>query len=106
MDTPSLTFDSTETAPGVFHAAHGSAHSWPEDFGGENGKYQNECVTCKTLFIGHKQRVVCRVCAEAARKRWEAMTEEERQESTARTAREIAEWYAQNTKPCRGASQK
>ena len=77
-------------------AASTPAHSWPEDFGGENGNYHNECVTCKTLFIGHKRRVVCRECAEEARKRWEAMTEEERQESTARTAREIAEWYAQN----------
>lgn len=96
MDTPPLTPDFTTRPPGAFHAAHGSAHSWPEDFGGENGNYQNECVTCKALFIGHKRRLVCRLCAEEARKRWEAMTEEERQESTARTAREIAEWYAQN----------
>jgi hypothetical protein len=39
-------------------------YDWPEDFSGENGNYQNKCVVCQMLFIGHKGRAVCRVCAE------------------------------------------
>jgi hypothetical protein len=38
-------------------------HNWPEDFSHENGNYNNDCYICKTVFIGHKRRVVCRVCA-------------------------------------------
>lgn len=37
--------------------------NWPEDFGHENGDYQNQCVHCGQFFIGYKRRVVCRVCA-------------------------------------------
>lgn len=35
---------------------------WPEDAGHENGNYQNRCIYCQRLFIGHKRRVVCRIC--------------------------------------------
>lgn len=35
---------------------------WPEDSGMENGNYQNRCVMCKELFIGHKRRAICKVC--------------------------------------------
>jgi cell division protein ZapA (FtsZ GTPase activity inhibitor) len=38
-------------------------HNWPEDFSHENGNYNNDCYMCKTVFIGHKRRHVCRVCA-------------------------------------------
>jgi hypothetical protein len=37
---------------------------WPEDRGHENGNYSNLCVDCGNFFIGHKRRVVCRICAE------------------------------------------
>lgn len=35
---------------------------WPEDFSHENGNYQNRC-SCGIMFIGHKRRVTCKVCA-------------------------------------------
>ena len=35
---------------------------WVEDFIDENGLYQNRCIFCKTIFYGHKNRVVCRLC--------------------------------------------
>ena len=38
--------------------------NWPEDYNRENGNYQNKCVGCSEHFIGHKRRVVCRVCSE------------------------------------------
>lgn len=37
--------------------------SWPDDASHENGSYFNTCVHCLRGFIGHKRRVVCRVCA-------------------------------------------
>ncbi len=36
---------------------------WTEDFSHENGNYINACIVCKNEFMGHKRRVVCRVCA-------------------------------------------
>lgn len=35
---------------------------WPEDFPSENCNYQNICCECGQVFIGHKRRVVCKVC--------------------------------------------
>ena len=40
-----------------------SPHSWQEDFNHKNGNYENSCSTCQSLFIGHKRRVTCKVCA-------------------------------------------
>ncbi len=40
-----------------------AARNWTEDAPHENGKYQCTCVFCKETFIGHKRRVVCKVCA-------------------------------------------
>ena len=37
--------------------------NWPEDFSHENGNYQCRCCYCGQDFIGHKRRVVCKVCA-------------------------------------------
>lgn len=39
------------------------AHNWPEDFSHENGNYNNTCCMCKIVFVGHKRRYICRVCA-------------------------------------------
>lgn len=41
----------------------GASGDWSEDFGHENGNYQRRCVSCGELFIGHKRRVTCKVCA-------------------------------------------
>ena len=38
---------------------------WAEDAAHENGNYQNKCANCGTVFIGHKRRVWCKVCATA-----------------------------------------
>lgn len=39
-----------------------SERNWKEDFSHENGNYQCTCVCCGKGFIGHKRRVVCKVC--------------------------------------------
>ena len=36
--------------------------SWTEDFGHENGHYFSTCCECGRQFVGHKRRVMCRVC--------------------------------------------
>jgi hypothetical protein len=41
------------------------ARSWPDDVAHESN-YENNCLHCGSAFIGHKRRVVCRVCSEAA----------------------------------------
>jgi hypothetical protein len=35
---------------------------WPEDFGGENGRYENKC-SCGDSFYGNKHRRTCKTCA-------------------------------------------
>jgi len=35
---------------------------FPEDFKHENGNYECKCSYCGLTFIGHKRRVICRVC--------------------------------------------
>jgi hypothetical protein len=37
---------------------------WLEDAAHENGNYQCRCVHCGRMFIGHKRRVTCKVCAD------------------------------------------
>jgi hypothetical protein len=41
-----------------------SERDWVEDFSYENGNYENRCCRCMSLFIGHKRRVVCKICAD------------------------------------------
>ena len=43
-----------------------SPKSWTEDFFQENGSYLCNCMVCKEQFMGHKRRVVCKVCSDAA----------------------------------------
>lgn len=54
-----------------------SERDFTEDFGHENGNYECLCSTCRNTFVGHKRRVVCKVCARAAVPKW---TVEERPE--------------------------
>ena len=35
---------------------------WVEDHKLENGKYLNQCLSCRELFTGHKQRTHCKEC--------------------------------------------
>jgi hypothetical protein len=37
--------------------------SWREDAGHENGNYSNACCECGRMFLGHKRRVICKVCS-------------------------------------------
>lgn len=71
-------------------------HDWPEDAeDSDNGCYGHLCVSCHTSFIGHKRRPPqCRVCADEAKAKWDAMTPEQQAEQTRITAELIAEWTA------------
>ena len=40
-----------------------SLRDWEDDFQYENGNYFHKCDICGKEFIGHKRRVVCKVCA-------------------------------------------
>lgn len=35
---------------------------WQEDFWQENGNYNCICYKCDNIFIGHKRRIVCKIC--------------------------------------------
>lgn len=48
-----LVKDSTETE-----------RRWIEDQDHENGNYSCDCIDCGRHFIGHKRRVICKVCSE------------------------------------------
>ena len=39
------------------------AKNWDEDKDQENGNYMNKCIYCKSFFMGHKRRVVCKECS-------------------------------------------
>ena len=66
-----------------------SPHDWPEDFNHENGNYQNRCCQCEVDFAGYKRRVVCKACNEDNEKAWNALSEPERQNAIAKTAKAI-----------------
>ena len=38
-------------------------HDWIEDHNHENGNYIRECTTCGKMFVGHKRRITCKICA-------------------------------------------
>lgn len=40
-----------------------SPRDWEEDWAHNNGQYLCRCMWCKLMFMGHKRRVTCRVCA-------------------------------------------
>lgn len=54
----------------IWVAKHRSDRDWTEDFGDENGWYINLCgdenTGCCLSFIGHKRRVLCKLCAKPA----------------------------------------
>jgi len=56
-----------------------SPHDWPDN-GGESEGYQNECLQCKTVFMGHKEAFICKKCYEENQARWNAMTPKEQAE--------------------------
>ena len=51
--------------------------SFPEDSKYENGGYINSCVCCENEFMGHKHRIICKICQDELKYKWDSMTEEE-----------------------------
>ena len=41
--------------------------SFQEDFSHENGNYYNHCYSCRNVFVGHKRRLICKLCIRAER---------------------------------------
>jgi len=76
-----------------------SVRDWTEDAAHENGQYQNQCVTCKELFIGHKRRHVCKKCADEATAWWASLTPEQHAIETAKKEEAIREWFALHNTP-------
>jgi DNA repair exonuclease SbcCD ATPase subunit len=56
------------------NVAKEGAWNWTEDYPHENGRYQNKCGICGQLFMGHKRRAVCKVCAEPD---WESLAKKQ-----------------------------
>lgn len=46
-------------------AKENNARNWIEDFSLENGNYNNRCIICEKIFIGHKYRRTCKKCYNA-----------------------------------------
>lgn len=63
MTTTSATTLSIPDRPSPSFLPPATARDWTEDAPHENGNYQNLCCGCHQTFIGHKRRVVCKVCA-------------------------------------------
>ena len=45
------------------HKNPDSPKNWTEDFTHENGQYSCWCSRCRSSFIGHKRRILCKECA-------------------------------------------
>ena len=46
----------------LHHSLNSSPHSYQEDFQYENGQYMSYCCICGEVFLGHKRRMVCKLC--------------------------------------------
>jgi hypothetical protein len=59
--------DVAQMSPGIRESLEevvaASARDWTEDFALDNGNYFSRCVKCKSRFLGHKRRAVCKACA-------------------------------------------
>lgn len=71
--------------------AEARACDWVEDFDHENGNYWNLCCECERQFIGHKRRVVCKLCAGPPKYVWS-------QEDIQRFNNALAEVFGWNKK--------
>ena len=48
---------------GATPSPEGETRNWIEDASHRNGKYLCCCFKCNQVFIGHKRRVLCKLCA-------------------------------------------
>lgn len=51
-----------EILTNIFPPGRDPSPDWIEDNTHENGNYVCQCMHCKCAFVGHKRRVVCKVC--------------------------------------------
>lgn len=56
-----------------------SEHSWKEDYPDENGKHHHTCQQCGAQFIGHKRRMICKVCSDRAQSERARLSSEEQE---------------------------
>ena len=52
-----------ELASPVTSTLRASNRNWIEDAPHENGNYECLCCECDQVFIGHKRRVLCKLCS-------------------------------------------
>jgi len=67
---------------------------WKDDASHENGNYQCQCVECGKFFLGHKRRVMCKLCA----------TKDEPQGSAVEELRQAKWWVEGNSLALRHAT--
>lgn len=72
--------------------------NWHEDKGHENGNYFCRCVHCCQQFVGHKRRVQCKKCHDAAKALWDLMTPEQQAEATRAQNEAIHLWIDRNVR--------
>lgn len=61
---------------------------------GENDNYGNVCVSCDQQFRGPEHYPTCRKCKEEWRRKFDAMTPEEKQAHHERVVREVSNFFA------------
>jgi hypothetical protein len=71
---------------------------WPEDYADEeNGCYGHQCLSCRKQFTGHKHRPpTCKVCANAAKAIWDALSPDEQNALTQRNEEEFVRIMAEH----------
>lgn len=79
-------------------SAMAGPHDWPEDVADDNGQYQHRCLQCAASFVGHKHRLVCHVCEDENKRRWDAMSEAEQDAARKRFAEIAAEVFGKPNK--------
>ena len=78
--------------PIVLHGVVG-LNDWTEDFADENGQYLGNCFQCGNGFVGHKHRMICKLCDESNKLKWDAMTDVEQAAARFKMAQAAAEIF-------------
>jgi hypothetical protein len=71
-------------------------YNWPPLGIDDNDGYQNRCVSCKELFWGHKHNVQCKKCHNDAKAKYDALTEQEKEDYWRKMAAEIHAFHLAN----------
>lgn len=70
---------------------------WVEDFEHENGQYQNMCLGCSAIFLGHKRRHFCKQCADDHILKYNEMTDEEKTIALDSVYQQLKDFYTKNS---------